>query len=73
MSCLWRSGFRKIWWSFGRTRLSKRKPAPSPDGTARAPADGDIFDDDGPQVPSKDRSPEETEDASESSEAGGVD
>ena len=52
--------------------VSKRRPAHSPDGTTRSPADRDAFHDDGPAVPVKDRAPEE-HDAGESSEAGGVD
>ena len=51
---------------------TKRKQTPSRDGTTRSPADRDIFHDDGPRVPVKDRSPEERDNASESSEAGGV-
>ena len=51
----------------------KPKPSHSPDGTTRSPADRDIFHDDGPLVPVKDRTPEERDGASESSEAGGVD
>jgi hypothetical protein len=50
----------------------KQKPTHAPDGTTRSPADRDIFHDDGPRVPVKDRPHEEHDDASESSEAGGV-
>jgi hypothetical protein len=46
--------------------MSKRRPAHSPDGTTRSPTDRDIFQDDRPEVPVKDRTPE-------SSEAGAVD
>jgi hypothetical protein len=52
---------------------AKRKKTDAPDGTTRSPADRDIFHDDGPAVPVKDRPSEERDKASESSEAGGVD
>ena len=51
---------------------SKRQQRHSPDGTTRSPADRDIFHDDGPRVPVKDRTPAEQDEASDSSEAGGV-
>ena len=50
-----------------------RRQRRAPDGTTRSPADRDIFDDDGPAVPAKDRAGDEWDRASESSEAGGVD
>ena len=52
---------------------AKRKQTHSPDGTTRSPADRDIFHDNGPRVPAKDRPHDERNDASHSSEAGGVD
>lgn len=52
---------------------SKRKQTRPRDGTTRSPADRDIFRDDGPRVPVKDRPADERDAASESSEAGGVD
>ena len=52
---------------------AKRRQTDAPDGTTRSPADRDIFNDDGPAVPVKDRPREERDNASESSEAGGVD
>ena len=45
----------------------------SPVGTTRSPADRDIFKDEGPEVPVKDLPPEKQDQASDSSEAGGVD
>jgi len=53
--------------------VRKQRPAHSPDGTTRSPADRDAFRDDGPEVPVRDRTPEEKHDAGKSSEAGGVD
>ena len=42
-------------------------------GTTRSPADRDIFGDEGPRVPTKDKRGEAKDDDLESSEAGGVD
>lgn len=52
---------------------AKRQQSEAPDGTTRSPADRDIFHDDGPKAPAKDRPRDERDNAGESSEAGGVD
>lgn len=52
---------------------AKRQQTDAPQGTTRSPADRDIFHDDGPELPVKDRPRDERDNASESSEAGGVD
>lgn len=51
----------------------EQPPGRSRDGTTRSPADRDIFRDDGPRVPVKDRPPEEKDKDDPSSGAGGVD
>jgi hypothetical protein len=52
--------------------MPERKRPPPKRGTTRSPADRDLFGDDGPAQPEKDR-PEHERQPSPSSDAGGVD
>ena len=51
--------------------MEKRK-LPEDEGTTRSPADRDIFGDEGPKTPAKDRHEPGKEPSGDSSEAGGV-